>query len=49
MDVLPEGSNVLYLWNGEMTSDIEKNVNEIKSRKFTVNVENAGRLEIGNS
>jgi hypothetical protein len=47
MDSIQSGQSILYLWNGEMTSDIEKNVTEIKAKGASVNVENAGRLDIG--
>ncbi|XP_058057217.1 anamorsin homolog [Anopheles bellator] len=53
MNFVQENNHVLYLWSGAVSSEIEKEVNELKSiPNVKVNVENADRLilaEYGNS
>uniref|UniRef100_A0A2M3ZIR8 Anamorsin homolog n=1 Tax=Anopheles braziliensis TaxID=58242 RepID=A0A2M3ZIR8_9DIPT len=53
MDFVQQNNHVLYLWSGAVSSEIEKEVNDLKSiPNVKVNVENAERLhlaEYGNS
>jgi len=47
MNIIKEGSQVLYLWDGELNSIIETNVNEIKIIKnVTLKVENLQRISM---
>lgn len=48
MEYIKEGDRVLYLWEGEIDSSLEKNVDALKNRtNVTVNVENVQRLSLG--
>lgn len=48
MDNIKEGDRVLYLWEGEIDSSLERNVESLKNRtNVTVNVENVQRLSLG--
>lgn len=48
MNFVKEGNQILYLWGGAISADIEKSVNELKAIKnVTVNVENVERLLLG--
>lgn len=50
MNNYKEGSQVLYLWDGEFNSDIEANVKEIKNLKnIHLKVENLQRITMGMS
>jgi len=45
MNIIKEGSHVLYLWDGELNSVIEANINEIRNIKnVTLKVENLQRI-----
>ncbi|KAG4066508.1 hypothetical protein HA402_007144 [Bradysia odoriphaga] len=45
MNNIKEGSRALYIWDGEMSSEIETQVNEIKNIKnVQLNVENLQRI-----
>ncbi|CAO1414022.1 unnamed protein product [Diamesa hyperborea] len=46
------GGQVIYLWSQQMITEVEKEVNELKSRNIAVNVENFDRIGLtsyGNS
>lgn len=48
MNNIKEGSQVLYIWDGELNSIIEANVNEIKNIKnIQLKVENLQRIGLG--
>ena len=48
MEFVKSGQKVLYVWGGEVSSDMETQVNTIKSiENVEVNVENMERLEMG--
>jgi hypothetical protein len=44
MDLVKEGFQVLYVWGGQATEEIEKHVLELKT-KAKVQLENVERLE----
>ena len=43
MELITEGK-VIYLWSQQMIEEVEKEVNELKSRNIAVNVENFDRI-----
>lgn len=50
MNLIAEGSSVLYIWSGEFNQTVEQNVNELKSIKnIDLKVENFERLSLGES
>lgn len=46
MDLIQQGYEVLYIWNDQKIEEIEKQVNEIKT-KANVKLENSERLAQG--
>lgn len=47
MDLIQQGYEVLYIWNGQGIEEIEKEVTEIK-KTANVKLENSQRLSFGN-
>ena len=48
MELVKEGDHILYVWGGEINSNIEEQVNKLKLKEnVKVNVENAERLSLG--
>ena len=43
MELITEGQ-VIYLWSQQMITEVEQEVNELKSRNIAVNVENFDRI-----
>ncbi|XP_065088928.1 anamorsin homolog [Ochlerotatus camptorhynchus] len=47
MNFVQENSNVLYIWSGTISADVEQEVNQLKTvPNVTVNVENADRVQL---
>lgn len=47
MNIVQENNQVLYIWNGTVNTDIEKEVNQLKTiPNVKVNVENADRVQL---
>lgn len=48
MNFVQENNQVLYIWGGTISADIEQEVNQLKSVPgVKVNVENAERVSMG--
>ena len=46
MDLIQQGYEVLYIWNGQGIEEIEKEVTELQ-KTANVKLENSFRLEVG--